>query len=109
MFGEDSDNTPFTEDERAALAEELRNAAVSTKETYSLSNGQFAALSAQVEYLLKASERTGRLDWKNIFVGTMFNYLVGAGLTSGRAGSLFAMATTAIARVYGHDLPALPF
>lgn len=62
-------NTPFTADELAAIAEQLRQTKESVARTYSLSEAQFLHLEAKLADIAAAAGRMGRKDWTLVVVG----------------------------------------
>ena len=58
------ENTPFTPDEQAEIAGRLYELTDQARNTYSLSDAQMRALEAKIDYLVEASARMGRIDWR---------------------------------------------
>jgi hypothetical protein len=66
---DDSPNTPFNPEEQRQIAARLDE----IKELLVSNHGvDPAALDDKLDYLVDASKRTGRVDWRNIFVATIF-------------------------------------
>jgi hypothetical protein len=60
---EDVENTPFTSDEQAAIAEHLRQTKEYVTRKYSLSDAQVLHLEAKLDDIAAAAGRVGRKDW----------------------------------------------
>jgi hypothetical protein len=109
--GEANDNTPFTPEEQKEIELRLREVEQRVKEAYSLSAEQMTALNVKIDYLVDAVGRLGRNDWRNIFVGAIFSYVLNAGLSSESARSMFWTFMTllrVIGHLFGHGFPELP-
>ncbi len=74
----DGDNEPFSEAERDAVRAQLREAKELIRGHYELSDTQFQALEARLDYLAGAVDRLGKLDWREAFVGAMLGLVVQA-------------------------------
>jgi hypothetical protein len=70
------ENTPFTLDEQAHIAEQLERIKESAKTTYALSDAQMLALEAKLDEVKDASARLGRKDWVLLFGGVMLTVIV---------------------------------
>jgi hypothetical protein len=73
---DDAENTPFTEDEQAKIADELRQIKEQLEAQHSLDGAQMRALEEKVDYLIAASGRMGRKDWLTVFYGTILQLIV---------------------------------
>lgn len=76
---EDVGNTPFTPEEQADIAEQLREIEEYVKKTYSLSTEQMSLVEARFNDLEAATSRIGRKDWLLMFLGVLFS-LIASGL-----------------------------
>jgi hypothetical protein len=103
---EETDNTLFTSSERAAIAQRLNELAQYVERTNLLSGGQFVELKDRVDYLVEATGRLGRIDWRNAFVGAILGYLLSAGIPPETARHLFSIFLGIISHIHG--LPGLP-
>lgn len=73
---EEIENTSFTADEQAEIAEQLRQIKEFAKNTYSLSEAQMLSLEAKLDDIQSAAGRVGRKDWQLLFCGVMFTVIV---------------------------------
>ena len=65
------------------------------------------ALEAKIDYLIEASERLGRVDWRGIFIATLFTWtLTGLVPPEGLRAAL-AFAAQTLGHLFG-GLPQLP-
>ena len=99
-----TENTPFTPDEQKEIARRLRELAQYASNKYSLSGVQIQALDAKLDYLVKASGRVGRVDWRSIFIGTIFSFILSAALPSESAHDILLTLLRGIVSLY----PELP-
>lgn len=74
---DDIENTPFTPDEQAEIAEQLRQLKDFLKEKYALSEAQTLSLEARFDDLEAAAGRIGRKDWRLLFLGGILTLVVG--------------------------------
>jgi hypothetical protein len=70
------ENTPFTLDEQAEIARQLREIKEDLKKTYSLSSEQMSRMEATLDQAEAASRHIGRKDWLLLFTGVMFTLTV---------------------------------
>jgi hypothetical protein len=70
------ENTPFTSDERAAIAERLQQTKEYVTRTYSLSEAQIVHLEAKIDDIAAAAGRVGRKDWTLLVCGAMLGAFV---------------------------------
>lgn len=73
---EDVENTPFTSDEQAAIAEHLRQTKEYVTRTYSLSDAQILHLEAKLDDIAAAAGRMGRKDWTLLVCGALLGAFV---------------------------------
>jgi hypothetical protein len=73
---EDVENTPFTSDEQAAIAEHLRQTKEYVTRTYSLSDAQILHLEARLDDVAAAASRMGRKDWTLLVCGALLGAFV---------------------------------
>ena len=72
----DVENTLFTLDEQAQIAEQLLHIKEFAQTRYALSEAQMLALDAKLDEIKGASGRIGRKDWLLLFYGVMFTVIV---------------------------------
>jgi hypothetical protein len=104
----DVQNTPFTSDEQAEIARQLRELKQYIQETYSLSEEETLALHARLDYLEEAAGRLGRIDWRNVVAGAMLTILVEAILPPDAVQGIFVVLLKTLAHFFGHGMPELP-
>jgi len=75
-WDENADNTPFTSDEQARIAEQLQHLKDLANTTHSLPETQLRAIDAKLDDAAAAAGRMGRKDWLNVFYGVMFTLIV---------------------------------
>ena len=105
-YNEDTDNTPFTSQEKTEIAERLHEFAEYAEHTYSLSEAQKSDLNAKLDYLVEATDRVGRVDWRNAVVGAIFAFVLTAALPPESARDLLHMLLRVISHLHG--FPELP-
>jgi hypothetical protein len=100
-----AENTPFTPDEQKRIAAHLHELGQYVRQNYALAPEQYDALESRLDYLTAAAARTGRLDWRTMFVGTMFSLGVEAILPPDviRQGLVFALR--GLGALFGVDVP----
>jgi hypothetical protein len=102
----DTENTPFTSQEKKEIIKQLSEFAEYAQHTYSLSAMQMNSLNAKLDYLVDATDRLGRIDWRNILIGSIFSYVFTAAIPPESARNMFSMLLQGISQIYG--FPALP-
>ncbi len=88
----DLDNSPFSEEERKRINQDL----IEIK-NYLLSRADFGPeqkvfLEERFRYLAEASQRLGRKDWMTVLLGGLLNVIVGLALAGDKAGELMRFA-----------------
>jgi hypothetical protein len=102
-------NAPFTPEEQAEIARQLRAIAESAKERYGLSDHEQAALEGKLRYLEEASARLGRLDWRNLLMGVFLTLISEAILPAETTRHVLQEVVHALAHLYMRRiLPELP-
>jgi hypothetical protein len=98
---QDSDNTPFSPDERTQLFSALNEIrAYLAKTATHVTEGMKAHIDSQFAYLQDASERLGRKDWLNAFVGAILGVAIQSALTSNQAQDLLRFAKAMLQPVF---------
>ena len=112
LFGAGPDeaveNTSFTPDEREVIEAQFRVLREKAQSAYSLSDAQMLILDAKIDYLIGADDRLGRIDWRNVVVGTMFAYALEAALPPGSARDILLTLLRSTAHFYAQGFQALP-
>jgi hypothetical protein len=70
------ENTPFTPDEQAEIARQLREIKEYAEKAYSLSSEQMLRVNARLDEAEAAARRIGRKDWLLLFSGVIFTVIV---------------------------------
>lgn len=96
--GGGEDNSPFTEPERELIAQQLGELKELITHTHELQIEQVRELNARIDYLVDASARLGRFDWRQI----LLSQLVSLVLASVIPQDAFATAVHFITRGFGH-------
>jgi hypothetical protein len=66
-------NTPFSPEEQIQIKVAIEEFRIYITSTYSLSPEPLAKINRKLDYLIDASTRLGRIDWKNLFVGALIS------------------------------------
>lgn len=85
------ENTLFNQQEKKEIAEQLRKLGEQAQNTYSLSEIQVKELNIKLDYLIKASDRIGRIDWHNALAGAIIGFVLTAALPPETARTMFLM------------------
>jgi hypothetical protein len=89
---DDVANTPFTTDEQAQIAEQLRQIKTLVQEKYSLSDAQTLLLEARLNDVEAAARHMGRKDWLLLFLGGMFGVFLAGVVPPDAVQHILAMA-----------------
>ena len=87
-----ANNDSFTAPERDLIAQHLRTLGDYVQRTYELTATQYEKVAQRLTYLEDASQRHGRLDWKNLAASTLISIVLMLGLTPDRAAGLLNLA-----------------
>jgi hypothetical protein len=101
-------NTAFTQEERARIEQQLRAVLETVRETHALTREQYAALDAEVEDVLEATQRLARRDWRGYFIGAMVEVAVTHALSGSALSDLLNLTLHGLSQLFGGGLPALP-
>jgi hypothetical protein len=102
------ENTPFTSDEQQEIARRLEEVATDVKRAHALSKAQAQTLDEKLDYLVRASARLGRIDWRNAFVGAILGYVLSAALAPESALDIALTLLRAIGTLFP-ELPSTPY
>jgi hypothetical protein len=105
-YDKDTENTPFTTEEKKKIAKQFSEFSDYAQRTYSLSAAQMNVLNAKLDYLVKATDRLGRVDWRNALLGVIIGYVLTIALPTESARSMFFILLRSISQIHG--FPALP-
>jgi hypothetical protein len=102
------ENTPFTADEQAQIARQLGEIKAYVRQTHQLTEAQYEAIETRLDYLIDASSRTPRIDWRTMFIGAFLSLLLEAIVPVEPVRDILVMSFRALANLFGGDLPELP-
>jgi hypothetical protein len=107
---EDVENTPFTSDEQAAIAEHLRQTKEYVTRTYSLSDAQILHLEAKLDDIAAAAGRMGRKDWTLLVCGALLGAFVQGILPQEAVQDILRMTLDGLGYLFGGggEPPQLP-
>jgi hypothetical protein len=78
LAGEEIENTPFSGEEQEQIAAQLTEAKEYVRANFELEPGQVERIEEQLDYLVEAAQRVGRLDWRNLLVGSFLSLVLQA-------------------------------
>lgn len=76
-------NTTFNAEEQVQIKQAIEEIRVYISATYSLASEPLATVNRKLDYLIDASKRLGRIDWKNIFVAALITLALERVIPSG--------------------------
>jgi hypothetical protein len=100
------ENTPFSADERAEIAERLREIGEYLTRTYALSSEQMLLVEAKLDEIESAAGRIGRKDWLLLLFGVMFEVIVTGLLPPDIVQHILTIALDGLDQLFGGDSPA---
>jgi hypothetical protein len=105
-LGDDAthDNSPFTPEERQGIAERAAAIKTEAQSRYQLTDQQIQILEAKLDYVVEASKRMGRLDWRNLVAGVVLDMVREAVLPTQTTTKVFNHLLTAVSHMLGHPL-----
>lgn len=104
-----SANTPFTDEERGQVEHQLRAALESAARTNELTADQLRALEEKVDYVVEATRRLGRLDWRHVYISVMAEEIFRLALGSDMFRDLVGVTLRGLGHLFGGpEIPALP-
>jgi len=105
---ESIENTPFTPEERNFIEGRFRILRDTVGSTQSLSEEQRLAFDAKIDHLIDAAGRLGRIDWREMVFGTMFQLIVAVAIPVETVRALFLTFLGSTAHFYAPGIQALP-
>jgi hypothetical protein len=103
---EDVENTPFTSEEQAEIAQQLRQIKEFVRKTYPLSETQVLDLEARLDVIEAAAGRIGRKDWLLLVGGVMAGVIITDLLPPGAVRHILLMLLHGLEHLFGGwDLP----
>jgi hypothetical protein len=106
--GDTADNSPFSATEKQAIADRAALIKREAKDRYSLNAQQIRVLESKLDYVVAASERLGRLDWRNLVAGVFLDMMREAILPQETTQRIFQHLGTALSHALGHPLQLGP-
>ena len=76
IIGEDVENTPFSAEEQAQLARHLNETREHVATSFELEPGEYELIESRLEYLVEASRRVGRVDWRHLLTGSFLSLVI---------------------------------
>lgn len=105
----ETENAPFTEDERRLISEQLRGLKELLESRYDLQDEQMDEVSARLGELEDAATRLGRLDWGRIMVAELVGLFVRSVIPDGAFREAGRFLVQTIGHLVGLDgVPELP-
>lgn len=103
----DTDNSPFTQPEKEYIVGGLEEVKEFLVTSHQLTGERLAFIELRLGYLVEASDRVGRKDWKNLFLAVLFSIILYLSLPQSAAGELFRLSKAALYKIFGgeHFLP----
>jgi len=100
-YREDTDNTPFSTQEKEEINKRLHEFAKYAEVTYSLSEAQTTDLTAKINYLIDATSHLGRKDWLIILIGVLATVILSVALPPDVIHDLLTMVLHGFGSLYG--------
>jgi hypothetical protein len=101
-------NTPFTQEEQAEIAAQLREIREYVKKAVSLSAEQMSQVEARLDEAETAAQHIGRKDWLLLFMGVLFTLIISALLTPEVVQHIFGMAIHGLSHLFDGGYPPPP-
>jgi hypothetical protein len=101
----DTDNTPFTADEKTYILSGLNEIKQHLLTAHKLDP---ELVEGRINYLIESSERLGRKDWKNLLLATLVSIIVAAALPSDAVRELFRFVGTVLRQILNSPLVLHP-
>jgi hypothetical protein len=108
IVGEAVANTPFTLDEQAQVTAQLTEAKEYVRANLELEPAQLDRIEAQLDYLIDASRRVGRIDWRNLFVGSFLSLVIQGVVPVLPIQQVLFVVLHGLAALFGGGTPLLP-
>jgi hypothetical protein len=104
----DTGNEPFNPEEQKEIARQLADIKTYVRNTYQLSESQYEAIDARLDYFAEAAKRLGRIDWRNAFIGAFLGAFLQAVLPPELVQDIISLALRSLGPAFGVDIPELP-
>lgn len=103
--GAPEDNSPFTPQERELIEQQLSELKELIGQTYALQAGQIRELHTRIDYLVDATARLGRFDWKQVLLSQLISLLLGAIIPQEAFATAIGFVTRSIGHLFGGGGP----
>jgi hypothetical protein len=97
------ENTPFTQEEIATVADQLAAIKREIGRTYSLTNEQLTVVEARIDEVKEASRRIARKDWILLFAGTVFSLILVDAITPEIAQHILIMIAHGLSHLFSGE------
>jgi hypothetical protein len=99
------ENTPFSASEQAEIRQQFEEVKALLRGSYTLSEAQFEALDARLDYLADAAARLGRIDWREALVGALLGLVVQAVVPPEPVRTVLLTVTRGLGHLFGLHVP----
>jgi hypothetical protein len=98
-----AENALFSEDEQRLIQDQIDEAKryIRAVHATTLDDAQVEAIEAQLDYLVEATARMGRIDWKNALTGALLGLVLGNVVSYEPVRDLIAMLSRGIGHLFG--------
>jgi len=103
-----AENTPFTLSEQEGIAKRLLELRDNAKDHYSLSEAQVLILDAKIDYLVGATGRLGRIDWREVLIGSLVGFMLSVAIPPEAAREILVTFLAGTAKFLGNAIQAWP-
>lgn len=108
LAGEETNNSPFTPDEQRQIETRLGELKTYARATLELEPAQLEKIEANLDYLVEAAQREGRIDWRNLLLGSLISLALQAVVPVDAVQQLIIVLFRSLANVFGTEQPDLP-
>ena len=106
---DDGQNTPFEARELEHISAQIGELKEYVRAAYDLNEAQQRELQARLDYVEGAARGwIGRVDWWNLFVGSLVNLVLTQIVPPGAVQALLVLAAHGLAGLFGGGVPELP-
>ena len=84
-------NTPFTFEQVEHIEKSISRLKTEINKKYKFSDEQDKLIQSKLNYLIDRAKKIGRIDWKNIFMGTIITIMANLALNPQQAKSLWVL------------------
>jgi len=105
--GDAGNNTPFTHPELERVSQQIGELKQYVRESADLTGEHVRELEARLDYVERAAQRMGRVDWWNLFAGALINLVLSSVIPPHAVQSLLVLAARGLAGLFGGGPPQL--